>query len=358
MTLSLCSSTRLISFSVALFASVVAFAEGDKGDQTAQVQSEQIQTDQGESFSSVPVPKMGHLLPYTADRDTSDWSVEFANKYQLGDEWGKKAVTQDTLASAGPVFQRAARATAKVGGATGFYLGTFNGKHIVATNHHVIPRAPGCQGRKAKFPLLKKKEFGCVTVLGSWSDIDLALFEIAVSSPEDAQMLSEVAGSFDFQNDVRTGQALLTIGFGVASNPFQQMVANQDADCKVFSKDAEYRHMADPDKVNPGTYNAWSFANGCDVSHGDSGSAMVDRLTGKVVGIIWTGRVPKNSQVQTSANLDALLQSQSEIIWEELSYAVPAKKIGEFLSDRVTGGSCGSPDTCDTLRALIAQPAI
>ena len=51
-----------------------------------------------------------------------------ANIYQLGDEWGKKKVTTQLLADASDAFKRSAYATAKVGGATGFYLGTFNGQ--------------------------------------------------------------------------------------------------------------------------------------------------------------------------------------------------------------------------------------
>ena len=108
---------------------------------------------------------------------------------------------------------------------------------------------------------------------------------------------------------------------------------NYDDDCKVFSGENEFRFMADPDDLNTGSYKAWSFANGCDISHGDSGSAMIDRESGDVVGIIWTGKIPKSNRVQNSQYLEQLISNPNEEIWKELSYAVPAQKIGQYLND-------------------------
>jgi hypothetical protein len=111
--------------------------------------------------------------------------------------------------------------------------------------------------------------------------------------------------------------------------------------------------MADPDELNPGSYQAWSFANGCDVSHGDSGSAMVDRDSGDVVGIIWTGRIPKTPDIQDSKVLDDLLRTQSPRIWKELSYAVPAAKIREVLQRILNEDSTLEPSTREAVEGLI-----
>ncbi|MCM2322340.1 MAG: serine protease [Oligoflexia bacterium] len=250
------------------------------------------------------------------------------NSYRLGDEWGKKPVTETDLRD--PIFARAARATARVGGGTGFYLGFFGGYHVVATNHHVCPNVRSCVGSAAIFPLLKLR-FRITRSLGTWPQIDLSLLLIEVPKVEDARALGEVAANFDFDSPITAGQELLTIGFGSYDNQFSELRANQDQDCKVFSAENEFRLMADPDEINPGPYRAWSFANGCDVSHGDSGSAVVDRRTGRPIGILWTGRIPKSSQVQSSAYLDRLLQSPTEETWTELSYSVPAVKAREVL---------------------------
>ncbi|MGE3260870.1 MAG: serine protease [Bacteriovoracia bacterium] len=252
--------------------------------------------------------------------------------YRLGDEWGKRPLGAEDLNLASPALQRAALATAKVGGATGFYLGKFNGQFVMATNHHVFPSSSSCgSARSIRFPLLGVT-VACDQFLGTWPEIDLALFTVRVSGPADEGKLLGVAGNFRFNEDIRMGEKLLTVGFGVAGNPNGVLMANQDSDCYVFSKNGEYRLMADPDQWNPGSYRAWSFALGCDVSHGDSGSAIVDRDTGNVVGIIWTGRIPKSDRARTSSYLSDIYKTQDAAVWEELSYAVPAKKMGEFLT--------------------------
>jgi hypothetical protein len=276
------------------------------------------------------------------------------NTYQMGSEWGKNPVTPDAISTKYPAFVRAARAAARAGGGTGFYLGTFAGYHVMATNHHVFPKASSCLGSEIRFPLLNVSA-RCETFFGTWTDVDLALFAVSVKSDDVLQKLESVAQNFDFRGSLKAGQELVTVGFGVANNRRRSAVANDDHDCRVFSKDDSFVFMADPDDLNPGPYKAWSFAHGCDVSHGDSGSAMVDRATGNVVGILWTGRIPKQKRVQDSSYLDTLVGSEHEDVWEQLSYAVPAKKMAEFFS-----GILEKPDTpADTravLEALLAAP--
>lgn len=295
-----------------------------------------------------PVPLLGssgRTLTTTSENSTATLNAT----YRLGSEWGKRPVTEDSLASELPAFQRAALATARAGGATSFYLGTFAGKHVMATNHHVFPSASRCESGVIRFPLLDLA-FRCNAFLGTWSEIDLSLFVIDVSKESEARALAEVGANFDFSSPLRKGQELLTVGFGLANNPLRQLVGNSDSDCKVFSPDNEFRFMADPDQLNPGTYSAWSFANGCDVSHGDSGSAMVDRETGRPVGIIWTGRIPKAPAVQSSEYLDSLLNSQGPEVWEELSYGVPAAKIKTTLESALA-----SPSTPETTKEILAD---
>ena len=66
---------------------------------------------------------------------------------------------------------------------------------------------------------------------------------------------------------------------------------------------------------------------------------MVDRTTwGEVVGIIWTSKIPKSDRVQNSDFLKTKdsLDQPTEDVWSELSYAVPAAKLGEFLGNLTT----------------------
>jgi hypothetical protein len=270
---------------------------------------------------------------------------------QLGDTWGKRAVTTANVGAESAPFQRAARATAHVNTATGFYLGSFAGFHVMATNHHVMPSVDDCAGTDVSFPLLGVTGT-CTTAFGSWTDIDLALFAIDLSDA-DAATLAPVAQNFAFHDPLVAGQPLVTLGFGRANNPGRDLMGNDDADCRVISRTGDYRFMGDPDQLNPGDYDAWSFAHACDVSHGDSGSAMVDRATGKVVGILWTGAFPKVPEAQKSSFLDGLVGTDQPQVWSELSYSVPAPKIGEFLAG-VAAGADTDAATKDMLTALLA----
>ena len=284
-------------------------------------------------FQNVPGLERADQLgaPSTSQRpQLYRFKATLSDTYRIGDEWGKRPYSEKNQYSE-PVL-RMAQATARVGGATGFYLGEFAGRHVMATNYHVCESERDCLGTLVRFTALGRS-YTINRFFGSWSDVDLALFTIDVPNAKDASLLQSVASPFDFSNSLYRGQPLATVGFGVGSNPGRAMVINEDSDCVVFSDANEFRFMADPDDLNPGPYKAWSFANGCDVSHGDSGSAMIDRETGQVVGIIWTGKIPKSSFVQSSKFLKDLLASPNEVVWKELSYAVPSQKIGDYLKE-------------------------
>lgn len=311
---------------------------------------------QPRSWSLSGEQRAGDVFSTLNDAARSPWSGwrrlwPQLSDYQIGDEWGKKPVTAAALAAGGPIFERAAKATARYGGATAFYLGRFNGRYLVATNHHVS--GSSCKG-EAEFPLLGRS-FSCEKVYGDWPEVDLALFSIRVPRA-DEPLLAPLGRDFAFDADIYPGQRLLTIGFGVANNAGRQMVANQDGDCVVFSKRNNFRRLADPDEFNPGDYQAWSFANGCDVSHGDSGSAFIDRRTGDVLGIVWTGRFPKSEPVGRSSYLVPLIGSDDPQVWNELTLSVPAAKIRERVREAIAALPAGGDDA-RTLSAVIGSPA-
>ncbi len=255
--------------------------------------------------------------------------------YRIGSEWGKKPVTAVSMQNANGAFQRAAYATASIAsGGTGFYLGKFNGMHVLATNHHVCEIGAQCLNTFAKFTALNR-QYKLIKFLSTFKNIDLTLLQMDVPAADEAG-LSRIAQNFAFKKDLGLAEPLLTIGYGIGGNPNRNMMANQDSDCLSFSKPGEYRYLKDPDDLNPGPDEVWSFANGCDVSHGDSGSAMVDRSTSEVMGIIWTGKIPKNKRIQNSVYVQNLLKQPNEDIWTELSYAVPAAKMAPYIYEGAT----------------------
>lgn len=286
------------------------------------------------------------------------------DSYQVGSEWGKKPVTLQSLDAADQAFVRAAKSTVAVGRASGFYLGKIDGEHFIATNYHVIGSARTCQFMSMRMPLLDLR-IKCKKHLGSWSEIDLSLqtVELILKPEQDLaeieKALEEIGKNFSFNQPLRQGQELLTIGFGLHRNSAQQMMAGADSDCRVFSITGDYRFMSDPDRINPGPYKTWSFANGCDASHGDSGSAIVDRSSSEVLGIIWTGAFPKKPATQDSRVLEEWLRENNEVmIWSQLSYGVPADKMAQVIYEKLAEDARSKKpkidkETKQLLRALL-----
>ena len=248
------------------------------------------------------------------------------NDYRVGDTWGKHPIR--TLDQAPAFADKIVQATARVGGGTGWFLGYFGGKAIMATNYHVC-QGGGCQkGSTVRFPMsnitLKVDSF-----YGSWTDTDIALFSVTIPK-ENESFFRENARPFNFDRNLIANTPLMTFGFGVAGNPGRLLMGGYDDDCRVLSD--EVRYIPDPDELNPGPYKVYSFANGCDVSHGDSGSAMVDKTNGEVIGIIWTGRIPKSKEAQKSAEINKAVEvGNQDFIWKEMSYGAPATEIKKVL---------------------------
>ena len=283
--------------------------------------------------------------------DTASLEAPGIEDYRIGSEWGKRALSLKGLQKETAAFQRAALATAflPVGG-TGFYLGKFAGKHVLATNHHVCPSERDCLGDLVDFRLLKKR-YKVTKFYITLPNVDLSLLAIDIPAA-DEKLMGTVGRNFAFNKDIQKGMNLITIGFGIGGNPSNNIMGNNDADCKVFSQTAEYKLLADPDELNPADYKAWSFSHGCDVSHGDSGSAMVDRATSDVVGIVWTGKIPKAPIAQDSQALAEMLKTSSPLIWKELAFAVPAVKIKAFLVPLTTDSQLDA-ETKSVFKALI-----
>ncbi len=262
--------------------------------------------------------------------------------YRVGDEWGKKVLAWRDLRNKKlqfvEVLRRTAKATAKVAKGTGFYLGQFNGFHLIATNYHVHRRLvtePEVY-KEIEFPFLELS-FNFGQIFGAWLEIDLALFAINVESKSDLKELQSVAKNFSFEYPITRNQKLLTVGFGRAKNHYSDMVGAWDSDSKVFSGDNEFKIKYGLDE-NGKKVGTWAFAVGCDASDGDSGSPVVTRDTGDIIGILW-GVAPRTPIAQSSQSLDNMINENSPAIWKELNYAVPAAKIKEFLLEKIKSGT-------------------
>ncbi len=275
--------------------------------------------------------------------DTQDHSVL---DYQLGATWDKTQVTPELLSKSNPSLQRAAKATAKVtvmfSPATGFVIGVKNGQVLMATNHHVIEDQAFCDETKVSFEILKIRGLSCDKVIATDTTLDLTLFTVKGLNSADKAKLLDVALPISKVNP-KKGQNLLTVGYGFAGNDDSRLMVDQGIDCKTYSKDGDVRLLADPDTVNPGPYKTWVFATGCDVSHGDSGSALVDRTTGEVVGLLSTGKIPKIESARSPEYLKTMFDTNSDSIWSELTYVVPFAKIVESHGDALSENTSVHP---------------
>jgi len=256
--------------------------------------------------------------------------------YQIGATWDKTPVTPDMIEDGNPALRKAALATAKVtvmyATATGFIVGQKNGQVLLATNNHVIEDQDFCDETKVSFEYLGIKRMTCDKVIATNTELDLTLFTVKGADPQTTARL--IAAALPISKAApRKGQNLLTLGYGFAGNAAKKLVVDQSNDCKVFSMDGDVRYIADPDVVNPGKYKTWVFASGCDVSHGDSGSAMIDQGTGEIVGILSTGKVPKNEKIRDANHLKSVFNSNSTEVWSELTYVVPFSKVYELMGD-------------------------
>ncbi|MBC8554610.1 MAG: trypsin-like peptidase domain-containing protein [Candidatus Brocadiales bacterium] len=272
---------------------------------------------------------------YDAEADeVADWI------YRVGDEWGKKVLVRRDLKNKKlkfvEVLRRTAKATAKVAKGTGFYLGQFNGFHLIATNYHVHIRLVNEPEdyKEIEFPFLDQS-FNFGRTFGAWLEIDLALFAINVESKWDRKELQSVAKNFSFDYPITRNQELLTVGFGRAKNHYSGMVGTWDSDSKVFSGDNEFKIKYGLDEKGE-KVGTWAFAVGCDASDGDSGSPVVTRDTGDIIGLLW-GVAPRIAQ--SSQSLDNMIKENSPAIWKNLNYAVPAAKIKEFLLEKIESGA-------------------
>ncbi|MFH1652730.1 MAG: serine protease [Pseudomonadota bacterium] len=263
------------------------------------------------------------------------------DSYRLGDTWSRIKVTKK-LTSTSPLIRQASLSIVKTiattfqNTASAIYLGKINGQHIVATNSHVCNHASGC--REMMFVMKAPNGRNILgrrkKLLGIWKKFDFALVAIELFDKKEEKLLPKGL-KIDASSSIYPGQKLITMGFGNRRNPKQHLTVNMDRDCKVLSQRDHFPLTTDPDNLNsPSAYKVHSFAHGCDISGGDSGSPVIDRVTGRVVGINWSAKLPRSSRLQRSSYLQCITGTNHKDIWQQLSYAVPFIAVKKHLFSR------------------------
>jgi hypothetical protein len=258
-----------------------------------------------------------------------------SDPFQIGSTWGAEEVTSNFLNTENSFeITRAAVNTVYIrtlfAKGTGFFLGEHNGDMLVATNAHVLKNIPSCTVSPVIIDFNSiNLTYTCSKVIGIWRSIDFAIISLN-TNPTSHRALSRIEPlQFDFKADILKNNLLMTIGHGDKNSSGSKLTLKRDEDCRVYSPSEQFKRLKNP--VEKDALSVLSFAMGCDIAPGDSGSPVMDRKTGKVLGIAWSTYSPKPAIVRSQAYMERLREQESEDVWEYLSYAVPASEIRQEL---------------------------
>ena len=173
---------------------------------------------------------------------------------------------------------------------TGFYIGIHNNKHIFVTNHHVMSNEECAESTITYLNSsgTTSKAY-CSEVLLSYfkeNNSDITVFSI------EAKDLYYFAGKglgIDWDFELKPKIELATAGFGLKL----RRVGRRDNQYLLRKFDMKLNFDSDCVTLNDKVYYVTNFnvANsiliGCDAIGGDSGSAVIERASGKVIGLIW-----------------------------------------------------------------------
>ena len=232
---------------------------------------------------------------------------------------------------------------------TGFYIGEHNGKQVFITNSHVLS-ATQCGYAKITFLTknLGTKEVECESILLSITPdfeetnellhkgSDITVFTIKKSD------LNNFIGNgleIEWSEPIVSKTSLSQAGFGSknanrqnSKNDFK-MKLSTDSDCVISSKDNQL-YMISSFGINN------TFLTGCDMAQGDSGSSVISKNSGKVVGLIWGmgdgkennssgfwNSFSRNQYIVSSIYWNELIGSSDQRLFQSSSFAISLKSL-------------------------------
>lgn len=302
-------------------------------------------------------------------------------QFQLGDHWDKKPITGKNIQKVPAAVANLARHTAliryikpsgnlEVG--TAFFAGKFQGKFLFVTNHHVIDSQETCNKALIVFAdggsTISTRMLECDQLLLTLSQSqgsDVTLFTVkynkVAADPASIKkfglepVIEGLSGlELDFSNTSEPRQQVAQAGFGLAGKTMSTLdilTGDWSPDCQVISTG----RYAPQDKFG-------SLAISCDVSNGDSGSALIDLHSGKVVGLVWGSGSSALSSVQDkrairSKELSSLINTPgSPTIWNNLNYAIPAHLLKEKVLTAINEpGSSISESTRSLIQEFLSK---
>jgi hypothetical protein len=290
------------------------------------------------------------LLTARASAEVEDTARNVA-LMQIGPSWNKAVLTKDVFSTLPLHLRKLALSTASFNDGTAFYLGKFNGKHVMATNAHVVlEKSEACRRAVAKFTMLGAR-FRCQKIISFLTDVELALFTID-TTPADDVFFQTLGVTLETKIATAANVGLFTLGYGGFRNSSGSLTYTTGGFCKTFSATTPGMYLPDPDRSDRLPYKVWSFAMGCNASWGDSGSPVVDLRTGKVLGLLWSSKFPKDPRTRDAKYLNMILSTGDAAIWKQLTYASNLLRFPEVASRRLAKINANS-DEAKLLRDLL-----
>ena len=254
-----------------------------------------------------------------------------AQNYTVGKSWDKKSIHNTHTK-----YHHLIRSIGEIGySATLFYIGEgkgqFSGRHYTITNSHVCPSLNHCLNKNIEFAYFRNSRGSSLKGFVKNTPIINTLLDLAVLEVQFTNLESFDSKPYALKLSSKLPsiyQPLISSGYGFFNNSYGVLMTEVAGDCRVFSHQNDIRRVKDPDQVNPLPHLVYSFLVGCDVSHGDSGSPLIDYHTGEVIGLLWTGRMPKDPRIRHPL----FSQLGYEFLWSQLNYAVPSAYIKKLVN--------------------------
>ena len=280
------------------------------------------------------------------------------NCFRLGNEWSKVELKSEIDLKTFPSeLHPAARGSVQLMlGGSGILLGEFAGKLVVASAAHICEQNFG--GPCGPMYLMGSFKFlginyRATNIIGFWPEVDLMLFTIEVDS-KDKEKLITVGANFDFSSTLDQDLPLAIASYTLIKDSTGNLQLSSDSDCRILSSTSETRLITDPDQIMPDKTKRWAFAMGCDAGPGDSGGAVIDRQSGLLVGLVWTGNSSQKNTARSSDGLAKIQQENDSQLWSRVSYASPAPKIAEYLKKSLRDPSI-SKDKKEIIEAVLGH---
>lgn len=243
-------------------------------------------------------------------------------EYQIGQEWNREIMTKDLLSDSQLSKAFFSYGTAvlekekKIYPNGVVYLGEFLGKHLIAVPYHQLTQAKAggtkysCSNFSYIFPGVKENPISAGETLVELPEVDQAICEIILHGKEHKLQ----GAQWKWETNLQVFAPLLVMGRG-SYDPQYRLSFDRSQECKVLGNPKNPQWFQ-----NKGYPGSWRLAMGCDVSHGDSGSAVYFRDSGNLAGFVTTTNPYTLEGYAALALQGQGVLSEEKLYWESSAF--------------------------------------